>query len=297
MKLVVFLFILLSTISCGYAQKNDSVVQYKLIESGFTDKSKLTTDKKHYEYTMIRMRAGDEALIEYTSTDFVEAIMVRDSLGNEGTKEDDSTLFKAIGSKIILPFKAPADGPYYFVFMTKDHYKTGKFKAHIFHFNTRNNHITTASTFCDKLKYITGNSYTSFEFLKDKEEQGTVNSYFTTTVNLLPGATSFITHDMGDSYTATLPASKDLVLMKKKFDELEHSITACLADHKKKIYTMDEMTSVEKKTFVRKVEFTLNGSYAKDLNATHALNGLRDKVILQLDKDTKDGYRLKIEVD
>jgi hypothetical protein len=243
------------------------------------------------------MRAGDQVLIEYTSTDFVEALMVRDSLGHEGVKEDDTTFFRALGSKIDLPFKAPADGPYYFVFLTKEHNKTGKFKAHIFHYNVHNNHITSASPLCEKLKYIISNSSTGFEFLKDQEQQDKVSSSFTTTINLLPGATCRISHDMGDSYTATLPPSKDMAGMKKKFDDLEHSITACLSDHKKKVFALDEMEGADKKTFVKKVEFSLAGTYPKDLNAFHALSGLKDKVVLQLDKDSKGNYLLKLEID
>ena len=297
MKRLGYLFILLCCINHTIAQNTDSIVQYRFIESAFTEKSKSTTDKRHYEYFPLNMRAGDIALIEYTSTDFVEALMVRDSLGHQGVKEDDTTFFKTIGSKITLPFKAPADGPYYFVFMTKEPKKTGKFQAHIFIYNSRNNHISTNSSFCEKLKYITGNSYTGFEFLKDKEQQGVMGSYFTSTINLLPGSVNQVNHDMGDSYSCNFPSSADLAGLKKKFDDLEHNISSCLPDHKKKVYTPETLPDFEKKNFVRKVEFTLSGSYPKDLNGIHALSGIKDRVILQLDKDGANKYRLKVEIE
>ena len=297
MKRLVYLFILLCYVNHTIAQSSDSIIQYRLIESSFTEKSKSTTDKKHYEYLPLNLHAGDIVLIEYTSTDFVEALMVRDSLGHQGVKEDDTTFFKAIGSKITLPFKAPSDGPYYFVFMTKLPNKTGKFKAEIFIYNSQKNHISTKSSFCDKLKYITGNSCTGFEFIKDKEQKGAMGSFFTSTINLLTDATNKVTHDMGDSYTCSFPSSSDLAGLKKKFDDLERNIGNCLTDHKKKVYTLDKLSDVDKKNFVRKVDFTLSGSYAKDLNGSHMLSGIKDRVVLQLEKDGANKYRLKVEIE
>jgi hypothetical protein len=241
------------------------------------------------------MHAGDMVLIEYTSSDFVTALMVRDTLGHQGVKEDDTTLFKATGSKILLPFKAPAEGTYYFVFMTRFPSKVGKFKASIFIYNSHNNHINPKSTFCEKLKYVTSSSYTGFEFLKDKEKQDKGNSYFTSSVEIIPGVPAQLNHDMGDTYTCSYPPSADLAGLKKKFDELERNMTACLTDHKKKVFKIEEMSDIEKRDFVKKVEFTLNGSYPKDLNALHAIAAMKDKVILELAKQgTK--YSLRVEI-
>ena len=294
MKRLIYIYFLLCCTKITMAQSTDSVVQYRMVESAFTDKSKSTTDKRHYEYLPMRMQAGDVALIEFTSGDFVTALMVRDSLGHQGIKEDDTTFFKAVGSKIILPFKAPADGPYYFVFMTRLPGKTGKFKAHIFHYNAHNNRISNTSSFCDKLKYITGNSYTGFEFLKDKEKK---DGGFDPSITLLPGTSNQISHDLGDSYTSSFAPTKDLEGMKKKFDELERDINACLTDHTKKVYTQETIPEFEKKNFVRKVEFTLTGTYPYDLNSTHALGGVKDIVVLRLDKDGIGQYRLRVEID
>lgn len=278
-------------------QSKDSVIQYRTISGSFDNKSRSTTDKRHYEYMPISMHAGDVALLEYSSTDFVTALMVRDSLGHQGIKEDDTTFFRAMGSKITLPFKAPADGPYYFVFLTKLPQKTGKYSVHIFYYNAHNNHVTSASPFCDKLKYITSSSYTAFEFLKGNELRGPGSGSFTAMVNLLPGTTGVISSDMAADYTAAFPASADLAGIKKKFEELDKSISTCLADHIRKVQTAESLSDFDKKNFVSRITYTLGGSYPKDLNGSHALANMKDRVVLWLDKDGAGKYRLKVVVE
>ncbi len=297
MKFSFYLCLMLLSYAVSDAQSTDSVIQYRSLEADITEQSAAMTDNRRYEYVPVNMTLGDVAYIVYSSKDYVVALGVRDSAGHEGIKEDDPALFKSIGSKIKLPFKAPASGPYYFVFTSKEPGKTGHFKVSIFYYNNRVNKITNQSSFCDKLKYIAASSVTGFEFLKYKEKQGAINSYFEPSVSLLPAQSIGIFHSSTDSYHCVVEKSGDLEDLKKKYEVLESDIQGCLTDHEKKDFTEETVYGFQKKDFVSMVEFTLAGSPPGDLNIGHILRPVRDKVILQLSKDGADKYRLSLDVE
>jgi hypothetical protein len=274
---------------------NDSAVQYREMNAELTEKSELTTDKRHYEYIPIRMAKGDVALVIYESSDYIVALAVRDSAGREGLKEDDGMFFKTIGSTVTLPFKATEQGNYFFVFTSKEPGKTGKFKVKLFYYNKANDRISNSATFCEKLKYLTQYAYTGFEFIKGQERKGIIST-FPPAFDLLPDARNEITHNIGDAYRSVYTATTDLDGLNKKFDELEKNIGNCVYGLNKKVYTLETAAEYEKKDFVRKVEFTSPGKHPQDINSNHLLSSITARIILKLEKSGTDKYQLKLDI-
>lgn len=297
MKQLLILVCSLLTTCAAMGQSNDSVVQQKVMEAALTEKSKQTADKRYFEYLPIRMAIGDVALVVYESSDYVVTLGVRDSSGHEGSKEDDPVAFSTLGSRVTMPFKAPASGAYFFIFTSKEPLKTGKFKVRLYYFNSVLNKVISTSPFCDKLQYIARNAYTGFEFLKYEERKGAISSYYTPTVQLLPGCDSRIIHYTGDSYQCTVGTAVNADALKQRFEDLEATVAACLPDHDKKIITNKNLFDYERKTFVRRTEYVLPGVIAGDLNTQHELSSIKDKVVIRIDKTADNMYALRLDIE
>jgi hypothetical protein len=295
MRLRYFLFIILFGTKCAMAQSDDSLIQFRTMETSLSEKSKQTPDNKYYEYLSTKVIAGDIVIIDYTSDDYAVTLGVSDSFGHQRMIQSDTTAGK--GKRITFPFMAPATGKYNLLFTSKEPGKTGKFKVSMFYYNSHLKKIAGTSSFCDKLKFVTSMSYVGFEFLKAKLEKGIDGPYFEPSVAIIPQTKIAITHKQGDKYHCVADSSADLKTLKKKFEDLEREMSTCLADHKKKVFTKATIDETERKNFVMKTEFTLPGTYPTDLNAPHALLNIKDKVTLRLDKDGAKSYKLVIDVE
>ncbi|MFI5195586.1 MAG: hypothetical protein ACHQD8_00715 [Chitinophagales bacterium] len=279
------------------AQGSDEAIQAKLLNGELTESSKINSDKKYYESFPVQMNVGDMLLIVCTSTDFVVGVGISDANGFLNRKEDDPKFFKTIGSKVTVPFKCKNSGTYNIVLSSKDAGAKGHFQAKLFYYNSTANKVNSNSSFCDKVKFIIANSPSGFEFLKSSDKPGIMGSFYDPNFYLFPGAYTKINTSSGCQYNCTVESSTDLESLKRKYDDLLSNLNTCLTGHSKKGYTPETVYDFEKKDFIRKAEFSLPGTNPVDVNSNHSLASVVDKIILRLDKDGADKYKLRIEVD
>ncbi len=281
--------LLLTTI--GYAQYSDDIIQAKALDGELKEKGQVSSDVRYRMSVPVQMAAGDQLLIECKSTEFVLGIGISDATGFQTRKEDDPMFFKSIGSKLTIPFNCKKSGAYNIVIYAKQEDAKGHFNAKIFYYNSGANKVSSSSSFCDRLKFIIANSPSGYQFIN----AGSAGFMYKPSFYLFPGTYSTIFTNTGGQYLCTVANTTDQGSLNRKFDELESNLASCLVGHKKNIYTSETVNESEKKDFIRRVEFYLPGTNPVDINSGH-INNIVDLIVLRLDKDGADKFKLRIEV-
>jgi hypothetical protein len=196
-----------------------------------------------------------------------------------------------------MPFRADVAGVYQFLFTTVEKGALGAFTADLYLYNNAINKVSTASPFCDKLRYIVANDYLGFDFLKGLQKEGATDYTYEPRVVLMPEARCQIVRKADDAYVCTWAPTGSLKEVQAKYEGLSAAIGACLPSAIKKVYTVTTSPEAERKDFVSRVDFTEPGVTPGDLQATHASPAhIRYRISIRILKVSTTTYGLMMKV-
>jgi hypothetical protein len=216
--------LLLCFVSLAFGQAPNQPFLHQRFDAEFTTASTQTGDGKYFQSLAAPFEVGDAAFIVYRSNDFVVLLGVQDTLGRISLKQDERVFNKTKGSILKLPFRPPFKGNYNVIFSTKEKGATGKFSLDLYLYRKRADRVRNTATtgFSDKLKYLLGQKFLGYEFVKLSQSESFIGANFVPTVKLFNDAECKISVMSGSStYACNFPDYTDLAAANKKFDELE----------------------------------------------------------------------------
>lgn len=282
MKKILLPFLLCLT-GIAFAQVNNSPFLHQRFDSELTAASKKTTEGKYYQNLTVPFDAGDVGYIILRSADFMVLAGFQDTTGNVSVRQDEAKTLKATGSELKLPIRTPFSGMFNLIFSTKEAGVTGKFSVDLYLYRKKYDRVRNTATtpFSDKLKYLIGQKFLGFEFVKQSAISSIFVRNYAPTVKLFEDADCQISElDGSTSYECRFTYTS-LDAVNKKFDELEKATETSIGPaYKKHVYTSAHYSGEEKERFVREVNFVESGLLPVDIDPIHL--GLKRKSFLSL---------------